>query len=294
MNQGRIEVNGIELAYVSAGDGPLALCLHGFPDSPAQYRFLLPALADAGYRAVAPFMRGFAPSAVPSAPVTLADLVADANGLHEALGGDSDAVILGHDWGAITTWGAAMHGETRWSKVVGMDVPPFPFMGQAVSTFECMKAMNHFWFLQMKVADVLLPADNFAYIDYLWKTWAAPGHQAARVDLDGVKTCLREPANQAAILSLYRSVANTERYGSEEWVAEQLEVWGALPTQPTLYLHGPVNGVLPVSDAILADLAAALPKGSQVQLIDGAGHFTAVEKPNEVNARILAFLAAEG
>ena len=56
-------------------------------------------------------MRGFAPSEVPSAPMTLMDLVADANGLHEALGGGSDAVVIGHDWGAMTAWGAAMHGK---------------------------------------------------------------------------------------------------------------------------------------------------------------------------------------
>jgi pimeloyl-ACP methyl ester carboxylesterase len=292
MSQGRVEVNGLELAYVEEGQGPLALCLHGFPDSPAHFRFLLPALAAAGYRAVAPYMRGFAPSEVPSVPMTLLDLVADANALHEELGAGCDAVIIGHDWGAMTAWGAASNGGNRWSKVVGMDVPPFPFFGQIVNTFEGMAALTHLWLHQMKIMDVKLPADDFAYIDYLWQTWAAPGHKASAEDLDAVKACLDDPASQQAILSLYRSTTDTETYGSMDWVGEQLGIWGGLPSQPTLYLHGALSGVVPMSPEMLVDLAVALPEGSQVEIVEGAGHFTAVEKPDEVNATILAFLAA--
>ena len=66
ITEGRISANGVEFGYLETGEGPLALCLHGFPDSAWTWRHLLPALADAGYRAVAPFMRGYAPTSVPA------------------------------------------------------------------------------------------------------------------------------------------------------------------------------------------------------------------------------------
>ena len=87
---GEVRANGLRFHYLEMGEGPLALCLHGFPDSPWTYRYLLPELAGAGYRAVAPFNRGFAPTEVPSERrhVHTSTMVADAVALHEALGGD--------------------------------------------------------------------------------------------------------------------------------------------------------------------------------------------------------------
>src|SRR3954464_2707270 len=98
----------LEFGVLEAGTGPLALCLHGFPDSAHTWRHLLPALADAGFHAVAPFMRGYAPTAVPGdGAYQTGALATDANALHEALGGDADAVLIGHDWGAAAAYGAA-------------------------------------------------------------------------------------------------------------------------------------------------------------------------------------------
>lgn len=288
MSEGRVEVNGLELVFIEQGRGPLALCLHGFPGSPTHFRFLLPALAQAGYRAVAPWMRGFAPSGVPSEPIGLVDLVADANALHEALGGGSDAVVVGSDWGAITAWGAAMHGQDRWAKVVGMDIPPFPFLGRILNS-PLSPESNHLWFLHMEDVGDDLAADDFAYLKHLWKVWAAPGHDGGE-DLVAAKAALREPANQQALLSLYRTVAGPEIYGTMDWVGAQLDVWGRVPEQPTLYLHGSHDGVVPMPEEMLMELAASLGCGSQVLPVEGAGHFTAVEKPDDVNAAILAFL----
>src|SRR5690349_2263747 len=121
-----ITANGVEFAYLEAGAGdgrPLALCLHGFPDSAHSFRHLLPALADAGYHAVAPWMRGYAPTEVPAdGRYQGGAIAADAIALHEALGGDGDAVIIGHDWGAVATYGAAAFAPERWRKVVTMAV----------------------------------------------------------------------------------------------------------------------------------------------------------------------------
>src|SRR5437879_3152644 len=103
----RVTANGLEFACLEMGGGPLALCLHGFPDSAWTWRHLLPALADAGFHAVAPFMRGYAPTQVPpDGKYYPAALGYDACGLHEALGGSADAVLIGHDWGAAGVYAA--------------------------------------------------------------------------------------------------------------------------------------------------------------------------------------------
>src|SRR5580693_2537119 len=121
MEQGLVTANGVQFSYFESGpaDGPLALCLHGFPDSAHTWRFLLPELAAAGYHAVAPFMRGYAPSDIsPDGHYQLGAIVRDVNALHEALGASSNAVIIGHDWGAMATYGAVAHQPDRWRKAV--------------------------------------------------------------------------------------------------------------------------------------------------------------------------------
>src|SRR5215467_6620098 len=128
-----VRANGLEFGLLETGSGPLALCLHGFPDSAHTWRHLLPALAGAGYRAVAPFMRGYAPTAVPKdGAFQVGALASDANALHEALGGDESAVLIGHDWGAGAAYSAAAYAPGRWRKVVTMAVPPWSAM---TSTF---------------------------------------------------------------------------------------------------------------------------------------------------------------
>ncbi len=105
---GEVRANGLRFHYQEIGEGPLALCLHGFPDSPYTYRYLLPELAEAGYRAVTPFSRGFAPTELPADRhhIHTSTMVADAVALPEALDGDGDAVLIAHDWGAVAAWGA--------------------------------------------------------------------------------------------------------------------------------------------------------------------------------------------
>jgi len=103
---GSVSANGLRFHYLEMGEGPLALCLHGFPDSPWTYRHLIPELARAGYRAVAPFMRGYAPTEVPSdSHYQTGVLAADVAALHGALGGDSNAVLIAHDWGSVAVMG---------------------------------------------------------------------------------------------------------------------------------------------------------------------------------------------
>src|SRR5580700_6729929 len=133
-----LEANGVRFAALAAGppDGPLALCLHGFPDAAPTWRFLLPELAEAGFRAVAPWTRGYAPTSVPGdGSYGIGALIADTGALHQALGGDERAVLIGHDWGAITAYGAAAFEPNRWSRVVTGAVPPTGAIGMKLFTY---------------------------------------------------------------------------------------------------------------------------------------------------------------
>src|SRR5215208_2472567 len=143
-NTGEVQANGLRFHYLEIGEGPLALCLHGFPDSPYSYRYLLPELAEAGYRAVAPFNRGFAPTELPAERhhVHSSTMVNDALALHEALGANGDAVIIAHDWGAVAAWGAVGQEPERWRRGAILNIPPFAVFEQTCSAMTRSSALS--------------------------------------------------------------------------------------------------------------------------------------------------------
>jgi pimeloyl-ACP methyl ester carboxylesterase len=283
---GRIPANGLEFAYLEAGRGPLALCLHGFPDSAHTYRYLLPALAAAGFRAVAPWMRGYAPTAIPEdGRYQTAALALDACALHEALGGDGDAVLVGHDWGAIAAYTAANHEPHRWRRVVTMAVPPAGAVGAGFMQYRQLRKSWYMFFFQHGLSDVVVGMDDLAFIDALWADWS-PGYDGTD-DLVHVKEALRDPANLAAALGYYR--ATLGGVGVDP-ALDGVQAAGSSPTsQPTLYLHGRTDGCMGVELAEAAE--PFLPaEGSRLEIVDGAGHFLHVERPDEVNRLIVDFV----
>jgi len=288
VTQGRITANGVDFAYLTCGDGPLALCLHGFPDTAWGWRHLLPALADAGYRAVAPFMRGYAPTQVPpDGRYQTGALAVDACRLHEALGGGGDAVIIGHDWGAFATYGAAAFEPERWRRVVTMAVPPASALMGGMLSVAQLKRSWYIWFFQMAgLPEMIVPGNEFELIADLWADWS-PGHDGAE-DVARVAAALGSPDNLAAALGYYRAMFDASSHDPALAVAQAAS---QQPTpQPTLYLHGANDGCLGVemmSDLVLAGLPA---EGSRYEIVPGVGHFLQVERPDVVNRLIVEFL----
>ena len=289
IRRGTIEANGLQFEYLECGDsGPLALCLHGFPDSAWTWRHLLPRLADAGFHAVAPWLRGYAPTAVPAdGHYDTGSLALDAGALHQGLGGDGDAVLVGHDWGALVGYSAVHDDQARWRRLVTMAVPPPAAILGAFLSYDQLHRSWYMFLFQHPLAELAMPQDDLAFIDRLWADWS-PGYDAAE-DLPHVKDALREPANLAAAIGYYRATLSEVAVNPDP-AAVALRAAGNQPVPvPTLYLHGRTDGCM---GADLAEAAGALfpQEGSRVELVDEAGHFLQLERPDEVNRLVLDFL----
>ena len=283
-----VSANGTEFSFLECGSGKLALLLHGFPDTAQTWRHLMPMLAELGYRAVAPFTRGYAPSAVPpDGCYQTAMLARDANALHEVLGGDGDAVIVGHDWGAPSCYGAALDAPNRWRKVVGMAVPPTAALGMAfVQSIDQIKKSWYMFFFQHGLADLVVGANNHAFIEMLWRDWS-PNYDASD-DLEFVKRSLADPKNLQAALGYYRATLG-DGYRDPRLADLQNQMGSGVPTQPLLYLHGANDGCIGAEVVEAAKKIA--PANVEFAMVEKAGHFLQLEQPKIVNKLICDFLA---
>ncbi|MEY3316725.1 MAG: alpha/beta fold hydrolase [Ilumatobacteraceae bacterium] len=283
-----VSANGTDFSYLECGTGKLALLLHGFPDTAQTWRHLMPVLADMGYRVVAPFTRGYAPSAVPSdGCYQTAMLARDANALHEKLGGDSESVIIGHDWGAPSCYGAAIDAPSRWRKVVGMAVPPTAALGMAfVQNLEQIKKSWYMFFFQHGLADLVVGANNHAFIEMLWRDWS-PGYDAS-FDLESIRKSLADPKNLQAALGYYRATLG-DGYRDPKLSELQNQMASGVPSQPLLYLHGANDGCIGVD--VVESAKKIAPANVKFEVVAAAGHFLQLEQPKVVNKLICDFLA---
>ncbi|MEX1163812.1 MAG: alpha/beta hydrolase [Nitriliruptor sp.] len=289
MSGGSVRANGLDFAFTAAGspDAPLALCLHGFPDTSATWRHLLPELADAGFHAVAPAMRGYAPTEVPTDRRTDPDtLTADVNALHRALGGGPDAVLIGHDWGAIAGARAAAAAPDRWRRLVTLAVPPESVLADA--KFDRAQVARSAY-----IAKALLPgaeryftANDLARLRALWHRWS-PGYVLEPADLDPLLATFAVPGVARATLSYYRGLAGAYSDG------RALNPRVSLPPQPHLVLHGRDDGCLGAEWAERSRGVLPHP-ASRVEVLDGVGHFLHLEAPEEVGDLILEFVLPGG
>jgi pimeloyl-ACP methyl ester carboxylesterase len=285
-----VTANGLEFGYLQAGQpgSPLALCLHGFPDSAYTWRHLLPALADQGYHAVAPFLRGYAPTQVPAdGGYQLGALVADAVALHERFGADDRAVLIGHDWGAMAAYGTIAFAPERWRRAVTIAVPPLASMAAGFFDYQQLKRSFYIFLFQTPLAEAAVAAGDLAFIGELWRDWA-PGYDGA-ADAARARDCLRDPDRLAAAIGYYRALLDPARR-LPRYAAEQAAADAGGAGCPVLYLHGSADGCLGAD--LVTGAEQYLPAGSRLELVDGASHFLHLERPEQTAATILAWLAA--
>jgi len=282
-----VDANGVTFAFYEMGTGPLALCLHGYPDSAHTWRHLLPRLADAGYRAVAHFERGYAPTSIPAdGRYQSGVLGVDANALHDALGGDADAVIIGHDWGAIGTYAATGIEPGRWRRAVTMAVPPGTATPEAMLSYDQLRLSWYMFFQLTPLSDVIIGSSNWDFIKKLWADWS-PGYDGA-ADAQGFIDTMATPENLTAALGYYRQTIQFELQDPSLAAAQAATF--TVPDLPLLNLHGRTDGCM---GAWVAEKAAGAVTrtDSRIVIVEDAGHFLHLERPDEVNRLVLDFLA---
>jgi pimeloyl-ACP methyl ester carboxylesterase len=248
---------------------------------------LLPELAAAGFCAVAPFQRGYAPTTLPAdGRYQIGALVHDANALHEACGGGPDAVIVGHDWGALAAYGAVAHQPSRWRRAVTAAVPPPASIGMSLLSYAQLRRSWYMFFFLSPLAEVALPLDDYSFIDHLWHDWS-PAYDSSW-DVARVKQSIGVPERILAAIGTYRALYDpslqTPDLTEEETAAQQLT------PKPTLYLHGRDDGCMLLSS--IGSPLDFLAEGSEMDVVDGTGHFLHLERPEAVNPRIVGFLTA--
>ena len=283
----------LRVALLEAGpeDAPLVLCLHGFPDSAWTWRHLLPALAESGLHAVAPFLRGYAPTELPlHGGYGIGELADDVLALDDVLRGAEPGVLVGHDWGAAVVYAALRREPGRWRCAVAASVPPAGgYSIDAISLAQMRRSWYSFLFQlpELAVPEQLVAADDMALIDRLWADWS-PGYDAAE-DVRRAKEALAPPGRLRAALSYYRD-APTAIPAREEAAATQ-EALRQL-TVPLLYLHGSRDGCIGLDS--VERVRRYFPPRAHVLVFEEAGHFLHLEQPEEFNRRVLEFATTAG
>jgi pimeloyl-ACP methyl ester carboxylesterase len=307
-----IKTNGINMHIAEAGSGPLLLMIHGFPELWYSYRHQIPALADAGFHAVAIDVRGYGRTDAPE-PIeaySMKNMTADAVGVLDALGEDT-AVVVGHDWGSPIAWNSAVLYPDRFRAVIGMSVPYFPRpAAPPTQLFKQAFGDTFFYILYFQkpgVAEAELEEDVRRSMSlFLYaasgdapqnrENWMKP--KTARF-LEGMPAVEALPAwlteedldyfTSEFERTGYRGGLNRYRNMDRDW-EELPELEGATVQQPAQFIYGDRDGVIAMNPAGPELMKQNVPNLRSIVKLPGAGHWTQQERPQEVNAAMIEFL----
>jgi pimeloyl-ACP methyl ester carboxylesterase len=310
----RAEANKIRMRYAEAGKGPMVLLCHGWPESWYSWRHQILALANAGYRVVAPDMRGYGVTDAPEAVehYTLFHIVGDMVQLLKALG-EEKAVVIGHDWGAPVAWHCALLRPDIFRGVVGMSVPWTPPGHQSLLSSLSRRGITNFYiqyFQKPGVAEAELQKDVRNSLRRIYYT--AGGEMQEK----GKGFALLPPGGglldntvDPAVLPPWLSDADLDYYTAEfkragfrgglNWYRNLTRTWllagpwrGQPILQPSLFIAGSRDGVLrfPASQAQIDAFPKTLPGLRGMHILDGAGHWIQQERAEAVNALLIDFL----
>lgn len=283
MRSERVQLGDVDLHCWVAGEGPLVILAHGFPDEPMTFRAQLEALAEAGFRAVAPAMRGYAPSGEARShrydPTATGD---DLLALADHYAKDEKVRIVGHDWGAVAAFSAAAGAPDRISHLVTMAVP---HMRALLPHFSRSEQIQRSWYMAMfqipVYAERRLAEHDLALVDRLFSDWS-PGYVPTEDELAAIKAAIRPRI--PAVIAYYRALTSPSR-----WLGTDRERLFAHVRVPSMHLHGADDGCIGIECCEGAE--AFYDAGYRFVRLEGAGHFTTREVPDAVNRELLAFFA---
>jgi pimeloyl-ACP methyl ester carboxylesterase len=311
-----VQSNGIKMRVAEMGSGPLVVLLHGWPESWYSWRYQLPELAKAGYHVVAPDMRGYgATDAPPSVEdYTIQKLAADVVGLLDAMG-ESQAIVVGHDWGAVVAWNSALIYPDRFRAVVCMSVPLRPRPPEPpTATLRRTYGEKFYYMLYFQEPGVAERELERAPRELLTRIYATsptipkdpPSVSDPSASAAGLIPRLGKPREavpwmSGADLDYYvsefqragfRGGLNYYRNLDRNWQTTT-QLADAQVRVPTLFIAGDKDGVIAgaTKDQLAATMAPRVPR-LQIEIYPNTGHWVQQERADEVNKAIVKFLAA--
>jgi pimeloyl-ACP methyl ester carboxylesterase len=305
-----VAANGINIHVAEQGEGPAVLLLHGFPELWYSWRWQLPALAAAGFRAIAADVRGYGRSDAPE-PLevySMRNMTADAVGILDALGIER-AVVVGHDWGSPIAWHCALLYPERFSAVVALSVPFTP-RGKSppVEALRHIFAGRFFYILYFQepgVAEKELEADVRRSMLSALYAWSGDAPDGAATPSKAENATLFDERSAPQQLPTWLSEADVDYYVSEfertgfrgglnryrnmdrDW-EDLAELAGAVVQQPALFVVGERDPTLRFTS--VEPMKTHVPELQKTVVLPGCGHWTQQERPSEVNRELIAFL----
>jgi pimeloyl-ACP methyl ester carboxylesterase len=266
-----VDANGLKFAYLEEGTGPLVLMLHGFPDTAHTWDDLRSRIAAKGYRAVSPFMRGYHPTAIPDRDADQETLAADALALVDALGA-SEAIVVGHDWGASAAYGAAALGPERVKKLFVLAIP---HPAALKPTLKKLWGVRHFAVYKLPGAAERFARNDFAALPEICRRWS-PSWRPDPSEFAPVRASFSNRASLNAAFGYYRKLSPIPSASLKARI-----------TVPTVVFAGLDD---PIAEPADYRGAARMFAGDYiVEEVDG-GHFMHREHPDAFAERLLAHL----
>lgn len=284
-----LRVGALQFSAWEMGLGPTVVCLHGFPDTAHSWRLMLPAVAEAGFRAVAVSTRGYEPGSIPpDGDFSIAALAQDVGGWLDALE-VQQAHLIGHDWGAAIACAAAVAHAPRIVSLTAL-AAPHP-VGLATAMAGDLGQMLKSWYIsyfQIRGRpERIVPRRDFAFLERLWRAWS-PGWAIPSEDLEAMKSAFRKPGVLEATLACYRQALDR----AHPRLAENAALLGAPVLARTLGLAGVNDGCIKAEVFAQAMPTELFPGGLAMRSINDAGHFLHLEQPEAVHQHIIAHLRA--
>lgn len=280
MQHSTIETNGIRLHYVTKGEGPLMLFLHGFPEFWYSWRHQIEAFSQ-DYKVVAIDMRGYNKSDKPKdkSDYALSELIKDVEGVIRGLGYEK-CVLVGHDWGGAVAWTFAYTYPQMLSQLIVLNLPHPAKFAEGLRTPQQLLKSWYIGLFQIPVLpELLLSANNYASIRSVFKKQTINPDAFTEQDLDAMVTAAAQPGALTAMLNYYRNISGENALLNREWGVLQV---------PTLMIWGENDAAL---GKALTYGTEALVEDFRIRYIPQCSHWVQQEQPELVNQYMQAFLA---
>ncbi len=289
MTRGDLKFSALSCGFNENPHGSLVICLHGFPDSARTFRLQLPALAKAGYRVIAPTLRGYEPSSQPdNQDYSVLSLGADVVAWIEHIG-EQQAHLIGHDWGGAIACVAGALAPERFSSLTTITAPHIARATAIMRNVPRQMLLSwYMMFFQLRgISAAAVRRNDWSLLRTLWKNWA-PGYQLPEAEWELMLQQFDQPGVVRAALSYYRQNASPGVFLG--WRRLGLKPLQLIPVR-CLVIAGMDDGCF---DPRMYDCVFSqddFPAGLRVVKIDGAGHFPHQEKPQEINSMLLDWLS---